>query len=1211
MRQAIFSRHRCLWGLVLLMGLVSGARSWAQTEWSAVPSGTTRNLWGVWFGGGQFVAVGEGGVILTSPDGQTWTPRVSGTSAWLTSVTYALDHFIAVGAGGTVLLSRDGVAWQPASARGTAPTARLNVVRFDGSSFLAYGEHRSVCRFDLPPLIDASNRVTGPWLRCFVRAFDRLIVGGEAGLTLHAPADMYLTSGYTTPLPTAARNVSGLVLHQDSVVAVAAEGRILVSSDGLVWTEQPSGTTADLQDITPYNNTLIVAGDNGTILTRDGAGAWTRRTTPTTARLLGVAGGPGAAVAVGLNGNILRSPAAVSAPAILQGPVRVTESLGGAASFVVQASGSLPLTYQWSRNFVPLPGETHAELILAPLKDADAGGYTVTVSNAAGTITSSAATLSLLPAAPAVVDPGFQADAALEGEPTSLLPLADGGVLVALGQVNQLVKLRADGTKDPDWSVSTFGSIPTRSGSVAFNQLALQSDGRILVGGDFSSHNGQPSPTLIRLLPNGARDQSFLPSSEIAARFVSGVSVQPDGRILVANYDAIPYRLLPDGRLDPTFQPQPLEPARTFFGEPRPWSVRSAQATADGGVMVAAVADLRVTLVAPAPRLVVVRLHATGALDTSFAAYTWNGFLIAVRALDDQDVLVVSNSNQGLLMTGALVQRLQRNGLPSPAHLAPRLPWVNTAYVYASGAAILLGHDASGPVRLDPLGAVDPTFTGGIGRPAVIAAAPDGKVYVAGPFSNYHGTPSQRLARLNVVPDGTQNAPVLLGLRADKTTVSYGESITVRAAVVGSGALSFEWDGAPAPSPTLVTTGSPVLSFAFTTPRQSNTLRLTVRNTRGEVAGAPLIFTVLPDPPLVTRQPTRVSAQSGRDLDLKVDRNETANRVEIEWRHNGRLLPRPDDLVGDEVVLRLPGIAALQAGTYTVTLRNALGAEITSAPMLVTVDDSARFTNLSTRARIGPGEQTLIAGFAITGERPRQVLVRAVGPTLSKFSVADALPDPRLTLERVAGPLGFNVVFSQDGWEALDGNGTASAAVGAFALDPGSKDNLGVPTLKPGAYTVQLTSASGQTGSALLEIYEYDNNAARMLNVSSRARVSPDAAVISGLSIQGPVPKRVLVRAAGPALAAFGVTGPLSNPRLTLRDAGGSTVAANDDWGSAGNPDAVREAMTQLGAFPFATGSRDAALLITLPPGGYTAVVEGAPGEAGVALIEVYELPVP
>jgi hypothetical protein len=111
----------------------------------------------------------------------------------------------------------------------------------------------------------------------------------------------------------------------------------------------------------------------------------------------------------------------------------------------------------------------------------------------------------------------------------------------------------------------------------------------------------------------------------------------------------------------------------------------------------------------------------------------------------------------------------------------------------------------------------------------------------------------------------------------------------------------------------------------------------------------------------------------------------------------------------------------------------------------------------------------------------------------------------------------------------------------------------------------------------------------------------------AGFTITGDSPKTVLVRAIGPTLARFGVGYPLADPRLTLF-VGGNAVATNDGWGSADDNHEVAEAFVTTGAFLLPDGSKDAAVLLTLNPGTYTAQVTAANGGAGNVLIEVYDV---
>ena len=715
-----------------------------------------------------------------------------------------------------------------------------------------------------------------------------------------------------------------------------------------------------------------------------------------------------------------------------------------------------------------------------------------------------------------------------------------------------------------------------------------------------------------------------MPAAEATGGTVQTIALQSDNRILIAKGGLTPTRLLTDGSLDPTFHPQPLDPGVTRFNQVRNWAIESVTATADGKVLVAAFVDLRFTNDYPLPNSKVVRFQNDGTVDSSFSPIQWNGYFNAVRALDDGGVLAIGSlADTGFSValappTNGLIVRARSDGSPNPAYASPAILPTGASCIYSNGAAILTGalQQSPGPVRFTSLGAVDPGFTGGVGQPSLIAPTNNDQVYVAGAFNIYNGKPAHLVARLNAVANGSVNAPRILSFAADKTTVAYGEPVTVRAAVTGSADLTFDWTGAPLvltqDGNTLRTT-SATLTFTFSSTSQSTFLTLTARNPAGAAVSVPIVFTVLPDPPVITSQPTHVSAQSGRDLVLSIARNPTAgSTLDIEWRKNGQLLPAAPWYFGP--ALSLPKVTAADAGTYTLTLRNALGAAVTSTPILLTIDDSSRFTNLSTRAFVGPGEQTLIAGFSVSGVNSRTVLIRSIGPGLAKFGVTDALSNPQLRLIEAGTDLDYSHSFSSDGWDAssTDGNAflrAAFAKVGAFPLDAGSKDNAGTATIGPGNYTVQVTNKSSQSGTALVEIYEFDNDAARMLNVSSRAMVIPGAPAICGLSIQGPVPKRVLLRGAGPALGVFGVSRVLADPRLTLKDANGVTVATNDDWETGANVNDLRAAMPAVGAFAFSSGSKDAALLTNLAPGNYTMIVEGAPGQSGVALVEAYEVP--
>jgi hypothetical protein len=285
------------------------------------------------------------------------------------------------------------------------------------------------------------------------------------------------------------------------------------------------------------------------------------------------------------------------------------------------------------------------------------------------------------------------------------------------------------------------------------------------------------------------------------------------------------------------------------------------------------------------------------------------------------------------------------------------------------------------------------------------------------------------------------------------------------------------------------------------------------------------------------------------------------------------------------------------------------GGSVTSAAAVVSA--ATRLVNISSRAFVGSGTEVEIAGFVVSGPpgSTEQVLVRGVGPALLQFGVSNVLTSPVLTLVDSAG----NVVATNTGWStSADATqiASAAAAAGAFSLPSGSADSALLVSLAPGSYTAEVSGLNGATGVALAEVYEMSAGSPELTNISARAYVGTGASVeIAGIVISGSQPAKVLVRAVGPTLSQFGVAGVLAEPSLSLVNSSGVTVGSNTGW--LNNPVAatmVSEAAA-VGAFALPTADADSALLVTLPPGTYTAVVSGVGGTTGVALVEVYQAP--
>jgi hypothetical protein len=288
-------------------------------------------------------------------------------------------------------------------------------------------------------------------------------------------------------------------------------------------------------------------------------------------------------------------------------------------------------------------------------------------------------------------------------------------------------------------------------------------------------------------------------------------------------------------------------------------------------------------------------------------------------------------------------------------------------------------------------------------------------------------------------------------------------------------------------------------------------------------------------------------------------------------------------------------VSGLSNGTayycWVITLSTA-GYGPWSVQSLAFTPQGSRLINLSTRGQVLSGDNVMIGGFIIQGASSKTVLIRAVGPTLANFGVSGVLSDPRLQLFA-----GQTQIAANDDWQTA----TNAAAIQATTLAPSNtKESAILTTLAPGAYTAVVSGVGGATGVGIVEVYDIDHPEVPLINISTRGQVQTgDNVMIGGFIIQGTSPQTVLIRAVGPNLANFGVSGVLSDPKLELYS-GQNIIASNDNWETASNAAAI-QATTLAPADP-----REAAILITLQPGAYTAVVSGANGGVGVGIIEVF-----
>lgn len=256
--------------------------------------------------------------------------------------------------------------------------------------------------------------------------------------------------------------------------------------------------------------------------------------------------------------------------------------------------------------------------------------------------------------------------------------------------------------------------------------------------------------------------------------------------------------------------------------------------------------------------------------------------------------------------------------------------------------------------------------------------------------------------------------------------------------------------------------------------------------------------------------------------------------------------------------------------------------------------------NISTRLRVEVGDNAMIGGFIVTGNAPKSLVLRGVGPSLANFGISDVLADPVLSLRGASGA----VIFQNDNWQD-DPAQAAQISFAGLALQDQRESGIAV-TLQPGAYTAILTGQNQTTGVGLVEIYDTNQAAdAQLGNISTRGFVQTASNVMIGGFILGGATgnTRVAIRGIGPSLSQSGLSNVLANPTLELHDSNGTTLVANDNW----QDDPASAAALSANGFAL-QNNLESGIFITLPPGSFTAILSGIGGGTGIGLVEVYNL---
>jgi hypothetical protein len=285
----------------------------------------------------------------------------------------------------------------------------------------------------------------------------------------------------------------------------------------------------------------------------------------------------------------------------------------------------------------------------------------------------------------------------------------------------------------------------------------------------------------------------------------------------------------------------------------------------------------------------------------------------------------------------------------------------------------------------------------------------------------------------------------------------------------------------------------------------------------------------------------------------------------------------------------------------SVIATNVVGDSLSSNVLSVTpistttVDNELR--NISTRADVGTGDNIAIAGFIITGNEQKCVIVRGRGPSVGVPVGVTRLPDPMLTLKS-----GQTTIAANDNWTQQD-NPDHVAIIEDSGKAPGDLLDAAIYTcLDPGPYTALLRGFLDTTGVGIAEVLDVDDSSSYLSNISTRARVGTDHLVtIAGFIITGNTPKQILVRGRGPSVGVpIGVTR-LADPVLTLKS-GQTTIGSNDNWQDAANA-------ADISATGKAPGDPlDSAIMMELQPGAYTAILRGVGNVTGSGIVEVLDL---
>ncbi len=775
-----------------------------------------------------------------------------------------------------------------------------------------------------------------------------------------------------------------------------------------------------------------------------------------------------------------------------------------------------------------------------------------------------------------------------------------------------LARLNTDGTLDnsfdpePNASVSAVLALADGSILVGGTLTSVEPVGSILVGGSFNQIGGVPLKNVALLNSGGSASASFAPNPNGP---VYSIISRPDNRVLIAgSYTSIAgvaragiAQVNLDGTIDTSFSASPSVTGPTAL------VLQPDGKILLGGASVSYGGSARGTLM---------RLNADGTLDASFNP-SGLGTINALALQPDGKVLVGGAAPSALVRLNADGSR-DSSFNPLPNGNVNAIVVQSDGKILVGGAFTSIGGSAiSYLARLTNAGAVETGY-----NPAPNAAVTaltvqaGGKVILGGSFTSVGGRTRYGLARIAMTSPASQSidvsgnfstvtwtrggsGPALVGVTFEQSTDGRSWSVLGSATRVGT---SDTWQ-----------LGGQSLYTGTNLFIRAHGLTLTSQYSSYGLVEAVRQFYSSALPQIVSA--SSATATNGNSFFFGV----TTNVSGATFSASGL----PAGLSIDPTTGIISGTPT-QTGVFLVTLTAANSAGSATQTLTLVVNATGgggnvvRFVNISARAPVRPTDP-LIAGLVISGTTPQTVLLRAIGPALTNYGITSAIANPRMQLYNAAGTL----LSENTGWGGTSALMQVFNQVGAFPLTAGSADAAMLVTLAPGQYTVAVSDVNGLGGIALAEVYDTgtssSSSAPRLVNLSARSTANSGLNVmVGGFVVNGTSSKRILVRGVGPALGGYGISGFMTDPVLKIFDKNGALIAMNDNWGTpytanSGYPAAsaadISLANVQAGAFAYASGSLDAAVIVVLPPGSYTAQVESATAADGTALVEIYELP--